>query len=79
MSSLVALVGIFGAMFGCAWLDPLAATAVGLMVAGMGYQVGLESVRALADGNRLREYAWALAAYEHATARGGCAAGLRGV
>jgi len=48
LSSLVAIVGIVGAMCGCPWLDPLAATAVGLMVARMGGEVGRESVTALA-------------------------------
>ena len=42
LSSLVAIVGIFGALSGAAWLDPLAATCVGMMVAGMGREVARE-------------------------------------
>jgi cation diffusion facilitator family transporter len=49
LSSFVALVGILGALMGCTWLDPLAATAVGLMVARMGLEVGHDSVSALAE------------------------------
>ena len=47
LSSVVALVGIGGAMAGWAWLDPLAATAVGGMVAWMGVEIARESVGAI--------------------------------
>lgn len=49
LSSLVAVVGIGGALMGCAWLDPLAATVVGLMVARMGLEVAQESISGLAE------------------------------
>ena len=49
LSSVVALVGIGGAMAGWAWLDPLAATAVGGMVAWMGVEVARESIGAIAS------------------------------
>lgn len=49
LSSLVALVGIGGALMGCLWLDPLAATAVGLMVSWMGLEVAHESIGALSE------------------------------
>ena len=47
LSSVVALVGIGGAMAGWDWLDPLAATAVGGMVAWMGVEIARESVGAI--------------------------------
>ena len=37
----------FGVMCGCRWIDSLAATAVGLMVANMGRDVAQESLEAL--------------------------------
>ena len=45
LSSVVAVFGIFGVMCGCRWIDSLAATAVGLMVARMGSEVAMESRR----------------------------------
>uniref|UniRef100_A0A7S3BAC4 Cation efflux protein transmembrane domain-containing protein n=1 Tax=Haptolina ericina TaxID=156174 RepID=A0A7S3BAC4_9EUKA len=42
LSSLVAVVGIIGAVSGASWVDPLAATLVGVMVAGMGREVARE-------------------------------------
>ena len=47
LSSAVAIVGIFGILCGFSWLDSFAATAVGLMVTGMGWEVGQESLLAL--------------------------------
>ena len=47
LSSLVAIAGIGGVLCGRAWFDPLAATAVGLMVVAMGRDVAHESVEAL--------------------------------
>jgi cation diffusion facilitator family transporter len=47
LSSLIAIVGIAGALCGCAWLDPFAATAVGLMVTWMGREVSRESIAEL--------------------------------
>lgn len=46
LSSIVAIVGIFGALGGVGWLDPLAATCVGVMVAGMGREVAREVLNA---------------------------------
>ena len=46
LSSLVAIVGILGALSGTSWLDPLAATLVGVMVAGMGREVAREVLSA---------------------------------
>ena len=36
----------------CAWLDPLAATAVGLMVARMGSEVAMESLAAIGEASQ---------------------------
>ena len=47
LSSLVAIAGIGGVLCGRAWFDPLAATAVGLMVVAMGRDVAHESFEAL--------------------------------
>lgn len=55
LSSVVAIVGIFGAMCGCPWLDPFAATAVGVMVLRMGGEVAHESLVALGPDSRADE------------------------
>ena len=49
LASIVAFVGIGGAMAGWGWLDPLAATAVGVMVSMMGVEVARESIGAIAS------------------------------
>jgi cation diffusion facilitator family transporter len=54
LSSLVALVGIGGALKGCLWLDPLAATLVGLMVSKMGLGVAQESMNELSEHMKSR-------------------------
>lgn len=54
LSSLIAIVGIAGALLGVPLLDPLAAMAVGLMVTGMGRDVAQESLDALFAGNAPR-------------------------
>ena len=51
LSSVVAVVGIFGVMCGCRWIDSLAATAVGLMVARMGSEVACESFAAIVEAH----------------------------
>ena len=45
LSSLVAVAGIVGTAVGWARIDSLAASVVGLMVAGMGFEVGRDSLR----------------------------------
>merc|ERR1712176_775136 len=47
LSSVVAVIGIVGIFCGSAWLDPLAAVVVGVMVTRMGLEVGQESTEAL--------------------------------
>ena len=52
LSSVVAVFGIFGVMCGCRWIDSLAATAVGLMVARMGSEVAMESLAAIGEASQ---------------------------
>jgi cation diffusion facilitator family transporter len=48
-ASLVVLLGIFGSLLGVYWLDAAAAVVVGLMIANMGRQYALQSIRELVD------------------------------
>ena len=49
LSSLVAIVGIVGAILGWTWLDPLAGIAVAGLVGWMGGQISLEALAQLTD------------------------------
>ena len=51
-SSLVAIAGSLGVLCGCGWVDSLAATTVGIMVAAMGVEVARDSFSDLRDSHR---------------------------
>lgn len=48
-SSLVVALGIIGNLAGFAWFDPLAALAVGLLIARMGYRFAVSALHDLMD------------------------------
>ena len=48
--SLGAFVGILGAQFGLNWLDPFAATAVGVIICKTAYEIFRDAIHSLSDG-----------------------------
>jgi len=53
-SSIIALVGVSGALFGYRLLDPIGGVAVSLIIGWMGVDIGWRSVRELMDGDVAR-------------------------
>lgn len=52
LSSFVVLLSIVGTLLGCSWLDPLAATVVGMMMSAVGVEIAGGSVKALLPPSR---------------------------
>jgi cation diffusion facilitator family transporter len=55
LSSIIVLFSIAGAMQGCSWLDPLAASVVGVMMSAVGIEIARDSWNSLRDQSLIRE------------------------